>query len=275
MIKKALLEWHLEAGADEAIGDAPVDRFAPALQGNNADETIQIKEKKPDRRAAVALTMMTKPLPATPESPSSSVAQAKARVLADQATSLEELERAIREFDGCPLKKTCQKTVICRGNPKAAVMVIGEAPGQQEDTQGIPFCGPSGQLLDKILGSIGLKPENDLYISNTVFWRPPGNRQPSPEETAICLPFVEKLIALVAPKLLILSGGVATTTLLNKDTSISRLRGKLYEYSNPYLASPISTLLTYHPSYLLRQPSAKKLAWQDMLMAKRFLNDNS
>lgn len=270
MIKKALLEWYIEAGVDEAIGDVPVNRFAAKDSGLAAQE-----EKKPMAKTiSQPAPRIVAPAPESPSPNSASIAQAKARVLADQAASLEELEIAIREFDGCALKKTCQKTVIYRGNPKAAVMVIGEAPGQQEDEQGIPFCGPSGKLLDKVLGSIGLNPESDIFISNTVYWRPPGNRQPSPEETAICLPFVEKLVALVNPKLLILSGGVATTTLLKKDTSISRLRGKLYEYSNPYLASPVSTLLTYHPSYLLRQPSAKKLAWQDMLMAKSFLQGN-
>lgn len=154
-------------------------------------------------------------------------------------------------------------------------MIIGEAPGVQEDAQGIPFCGPSGMLLDKMLASIGLSRSENAYISNTVFWRPPGNRTPSPEETAICLPFVEKHIALVNPALLILAGGVATTTLLQKDQSISRLRGKLYDYTNPYLSKPIPTLLTYHPSYLLRSPAQKSLAWQDLLMAKQFLKINN
>lgn len=271
MTKKALLEWHIEAGADEAIGDAPVNRFGIRDSGSGIRE-----ESKP--MAKTLSQPIPKTTPPNPESPipnPASVAAATARVLADQANTLAELEAAVRGFDGCGLKKTANKTVFADGTPKALVMVIGEAPGAQEDAQGIPFCGPSGQLLDKVLASIGLTRADNLYIANTVFWRPPGNRQPSPEETAICLPFVEKHIALVAPKLLVLAGGVATTALLNKDTSISRLRGKLYEYSNPYLTKPLPTLLTYHPSYLMRQPSAKKLAWQDMLLAKSFLYGKS
>jgi uracil-DNA glycosylase len=186
---------------------------------------------------------------------------------------LEELETAVRAFDGCVIKKTASKTVFADGNPKAKIVIIGEAPGAQEDMQGIPFCGPSGQLLDRMLASIGLD-RTKVYISNTVFWRPPGNRQPSMEETAICLPFVEKHIALVNPALLILSGGTATTTLLQRDQSISRLRGKFYEYSNPYLEKPLATAVTYHPSYLLRSPGQKRLAWNDLLMIKNFLEEN-
>jgi DNA polymerase len=176
----------------------------------------------------------------------------------------------VRAFEGCAIKKTASKTVFCDGNPQARLMVIGEAPGAQEDMEGIPFCGPSGQLLNRMLASIGLD-RSKVFISNTIFWRPPGNRQPSAEEIQACLPFVEKLIALVSPSLLVLSGGTSTTALLRKDTSISRLRGKLYDYTNPYLSTPIPVLVTFHPSYLLRTPAQKGLAWQDMLMVKNFL----
>ena len=205
---------------------------------------------------------------------SPSAAMAKAREMADAAQNLADLELAVRQFDGCALKKTATKTVFADGNPNAKIMVIGEAPGAQEDVQGIPFCGQSGQLLDKMLAAIGLSRAETVYISNTIFWRPPGNRQPSPEETAICLPFVEKHIALISPDLLILFGGTATNTLLNNDLSMSRLRGKFYEYSNTYIEKPIKTAVSYHPSYLLRQPLAKKQAWQDLLMVKDFLSKN-
>lgn len=272
MNKKALLEWHVEAGADEAIGDTPVNHFA-ARAPEKPVETGHKPMPKPVRKAAPPPLSPAAPSPVAQHSPS--VAQATARVLADQCNTLQELEAAVRKFDGCALKKTASKTVFADGNPKALVMIIGEAPGAQEDIQGIPFCGPSGKLLDKILASIGLSRSENVYISNTLFWRPPGNRQPSPEETSICLPFVEKHIALIAPKLLLLSGGTAAATLLQKDQSISRLRGKLYDYSNGYLPHPVPTLLTYHPSYLLRQPSAKKLAWQDMLLVKKFLDNKS
>jgi len=262
MDKKALLEWHIDAGADEAVGEEAVNHFTSGERRVTSDE----------KKESSSLTTHHSPLVTqSPLHHSPSAATAVSRKLADEAKTLAELEAAVRAFDGCAIKKTASKTVFCDGNPKARVMVIGEAPGAQEDIQGIPFCGQSGKLLDAMLASIGLD-RTSVYISNTVFWRPPGNRQPSPEETATCLPFVEKHIALVQPKLLLLSGGTATTTLLQKDISISRLRGKLYDYTNPYLKPPISTLVTYHPSYLLRSPGQKRLAWADMLLIKDFLS---
>jgi DNA polymerase len=268
--KKSLLEWYIEAGVDEATADAPVNYFAtaPSLRGDVIDEAIQQAPKALDRVAALATTSpSTSTLHHSP-----AAAGAAARELADACQTLEALEAAVRAFDGCAIKKTANKTVFSDGNPKARVMIIGEAPGGQEDIKGIPFCGPSGLLLDRMLAAIGLD-RTSVYISNTVFWRPPGNRQPSIEETGICLPFVEKHIALVAPALLILSGGTATNTLLKKDQSISRLRGKFYDYSNGYLPAPIPTTLMYHPSYLLRSPLQKRLAWADLLMIKKHLND--
>lgn len=262
MTKKALLEWYQEAGVDEAIDEAPVNYFK-VIETPPAAPAAAVEKPKP--QLDIVQPVKAPPLHHTP-----SAAMTASRALADAANSLEELEAAVRAFDGCAIKKTASKTVFADGNPKGRVMIIGEAPGGQEDIQGIPFCGPSGQLLDRMLASIGLD-RTSVYISNTVFWRPPGNRQPSPEETAICLPFVERHIALVKPVLLVLSGGTATTTLLGRDTSISRLRGKFYEYSNPYLETPIQTAVTYHPSYLLRTPAHKRLAWNDLLMMKKAL----
>jgi uracil-DNA glycosylase family 4 len=292
MDKKALLEWYAEAGVDEAVDDKPSDHFV-------APKISSPLEGEGRRRAATylenAASSPTQPSPSRGEGlnrsanpkveipvirsqsaapAAASVIQATARVLADQCNTLDELRAAVLAFEGCALKKSASKTIFGDGNEKATVMLIGEAPGAQEDIQGIPFCGPSGQLLDKILASIGLTRAENIYISNTIFWRPPGNRQPSPEETAICLPFVEKHIALIAPRLLLLCGGTATTTLLQKDMSISRLRGKFYEYSNRYLTAPIPSLVIYHPSYLMRQPSQKKQAWHDMLLIKDFLAKN-
>jgi len=288
MDKKALLEWYADAGVDEAIDDKPTDHFNSSPQRGEAGrgalvgDSIRTQSPPPNlpppgggiNRSAnpkveipVLRTQAAAPAAA-------SVVQATARVLADQCNTLGELREAVMNFDGCPLKKAASKTVFSDGNPKATVMLVGEAPGAQEDIQGIPFCGPSGQLLDKILASIKITRAENLYISNTIFWRPPGNRTPSPEETAMCLPFVEKHIAIIAPKLLLLCGGVATTTLLQKDMSVSRLRGKFYEYSNVYLNNPLPSLVIYHPSYLMRQPSQKKQAWQDMLLIKGFLGKN-
>lgn len=262
MDKKSLLLWQVDAGADEAIGEEPVNHF-------KVQETaIQEATMKP---TAASPAVKTEPRALNPLHHSPSAAAATARQAADNCKTLAELEAAVRAFDGCAIKKTASKTVFSDGNPKGRIMVIGEAPGAQEDVQGIPFCGPSGQLLDKIFATIGLTRPENLYISNTVFWRPPGNRQPTPEETSACLPFVEKHIALIAPKLLILCGGTATTTLLSKDTSISRLRGKTYDYTNPYLSAPVPVMVIYHPSYLMRSPGQKRLAWADMLMIKNFL----
>jgi uracil-DNA glycosylase family 4 len=267
MDKKALLEWYIEAGVDEAVDERAMDHFAaPPPQRSHAEPlaATQTEPTKPEVKPAVSMGSSLHHSPAA--------AMAASRQLADNVQSLAELEAAVRAFDGCAIKKTASKTVFCDGNPAAKVMIIGEAPGAQEDVQGIPFCGVSGQLLDRMLAAIGLD-RSKVYISNTVFWRPPGNRQPSPEETAVCLPFVEKHIALVAPALLILCGGTATTTLLRKDASISRLRGKFYDYTNPYIQTPVPTAVTYHPSYLLRSPGQKRLAWHDLLMMQAFLND--
>lgn len=263
MTKKALLAWYVAAGVDETIGEATTDHLtAPTIAA-----------PPPEPKAVQAQAAMPSIPQASPLHHSPSSATAAARALADGCQTLVELEDAVRRFDGCAIKKTASKTVFADGNPKARIMIIGEAPGAQEDMQGIPFCGPSGQLLDKMLASIGLD-RSKVYITNTVFWRPPGNRQPSTEETTTCLPFVERHIALIKPALLILSGGTATTTLLNQEQSISRLRGKLYQYRNIYLDAPIATAVTYHPSYLLRSPGQKRLAWNDLLFFKKFLEEN-
>ncbi|MEQ1705707.1 MAG: uracil-DNA glycosylase [Rickettsiales bacterium] len=267
MSNKALLEWQLAAGVDEAIDESPTNYFAlkPSLSIVAPSPVHDITVSGNAKVTTVIKTPEKTPLHLSPSS-----ANMVARELADACKTIAELEEAVRKFDGCALKKTATKTVFADGNSQAKIMLIGEAPDAQEDIQGIPFCGASGQLLDKMLLSIGLDRTN-VYISNTIFWRPPGNRQPNEVEVNTCLPFVEKHIALVAPKLLILSGGTATNVLLKKDLSISRLRGKLYEYSNSYIDSPLKTAIIYHPSYLLRQPLYKKQAWQDLLMIKHFL----
>lgn len=248
-------------GADEAVAEMPRNHFATHAILTDAPNVVT----ESPQPAKIPPTLHHTP----------SLASASARTLADSVSSLEELERAVREFDGCGLKKTAHKTVFADGNPSGNIMVIGEAPGADEDRQGIPFCGVSGQLLDKMLASIDLSRAQNTYITNTVFWRPPGNRQPNPQETGICLPLVEKHIALAAPKLLILVGGVACHTILGREDAISRLRGKSYDYTNPYLAAPIPTMVTYHPSYLLRMPAQKRLAWHDMLQIKTFIKSQS
>ena len=188
--------------------------------------------------------------------------------------SLTQLKTLVSNFDGCELKKNATNTVFCDGNPSSKIMLIGEAPGQTEDMEGIPFCGRSGKLLDKMLLSIGLD-RTKVYITNTVFWRPPGNRKPTQEETDLCKPFVEYHIKLVDPKLIILVGGTAASSVLGVDTGISRLRGKIYQYKNQYINRHIDATAIFHPAYLLRQPGQKKVAWQDLQFIKEYIDANN
>jgi uracil-DNA glycosylase family 4 len=195
-------------------------------------------------------------------------ALAEAQTLAEAATTLPELYEAIRRFRGCELRKTAANTVIGDGNPASGLMFIGEAPGAEEDKAGIPFCGASGQLLTTMLGFIGLTRASDYYITNVCFWRPPGNRPPTEAEIALCRPLVERHIALVNPKRLVLLGGVATQALLKNPLGITKLRGQVFTYKNDFMAGAIPAHALYHPSYLLRQPSAKKQVWGDLLALK-------
>lgn len=176
-------------------------------------------------------------------------------------SSLDELKQAVLNLD-FPLRKTAKHTVFSDGNPSASIMIIGEAPGQDEDEQGKPFVGQSGKLLNAMLASVGLK-RNDTYISNILFWRPPGNRTPSAEEIAFCMPYVEQHVRLVHPKVLLLLGGVAVKSILNTSESISRLRGS----RNTYLG--INTIATFHPAYLLRSPGQKAIAFRDFILLKK------
>ncbi|MBL0318553.1 MAG: uracil-DNA glycosylase [Alphaproteobacteria bacterium] len=275
-------------GVDEVIADIPVPLFnpkpvfippvvqAPVVQtlaaalthvlDSQADTT---KERQPAPTPAPLIYPSAAAVSPFTDGPSAS--RKLATDLVEKASSIDELKASLLAFDGCSLKKTATNTVFSDGVPSAKIMLVGEAPGADEDQQGIPFCGVSGKLLDKMLESIGLSRKTNIYISNTLFWRPPGNRNPSADELSICEPFVQKHIALVKPSLLILSGSVATKTLLNTPQGITKLRGKFYEYSNPYLEKPIKTAILFHPSYLLRQPSQKREAWQDLLMIKHYL----
>ncbi len=267
----ATLEWYAENGVDEAIADAPVNRFRiqESGAGNQGKQGIA-QSSSPEPRIQNPESSSRPLNPALTASPSA--AMTKARELADKAKTLQELKDAVLNFDGCALKKTAMNTVFADGNPAAKVMMIGEAPGAEEDKQGIPFCGLSGKLLDKMFATVGLTREN-FYISNTLFWRPPGNRQPTPEELAICKPFVEKHIALIDPSLLILVGGTAVKGVLDVNTGITRMRGQRYSYKNQYIEKDIPVMVVFHPSYLLRQPAQKKQAWHDMLSIEAFLQD--
>ncbi|MDR1598105.1 MAG: uracil-DNA glycosylase [Holosporales bacterium] len=190
------------------------------------------------------------------------------------ANSLDELKAQICAFDGCALKAMAHNTVFADGNPNSAIMFIGEAPGADEDMQGVPFVGQSGQLLNKMLESVGLKRE-DVYITNVINWRPPGNRPPTTEEISMCAPFLERHIELVAPKILVLLGSTAMRAVLKCTSSLSSVRSMWHECAFKNLPSAVSTMVTFHPSYLLRVPSQKRLAWEDFLMLKSYYEERA
>lgn len=274
----ATLRWLVEMGADEAIGDAPVDRFAATVRPSAAAPPPAARASPPvrpalSREAASVPTARSAP-PQIPSGISSRLSSAAAsaiadaRALAQAAASVADLESAVRGFTGCALKATAANTVFADGNPLAEIMFVGEAPGADEDRQGKPFVGVSGQLLDRMLKWINLD-RSIVYITNILFWRPPGNRQPTTAEIAACVPFVERHIALVRPKVLVLVGGTSAKTLLNTAEGIIRLRGKWRELAIPGLDQPVATLPTFHPAYLLRAPAQKREAWRDLLAIKR------
>jgi uracil-DNA glycosylase len=268
------LRWQMEAGADESIGEAPVDRYraaaaeaAPAPAATMPALPLDAPPGPPPRSAPAA---------AGPPLASASQAEADARALAAAATTLDELRRAVEAFDGCALKKTAMHTVFADGDPSAAVMFIGEAPGADEDRKGKPFVGKSGQLLDRMIARIGLDRtvpgEGGAYITNILFWRPPGNRDPAAAEIAACLPFVARHIELAAPRILVFLGGPAAKTLLNRSEGIMRMRGRWFNYQTREGGAPIPALATFHPAYLLRSPAQKREAWRDLLAVRARLD---
>ncbi len=195
----------------------------------------------------------------------------QAQALAAKAQTSLDLKKAVEEFEGCNLKKMATNTVFCDGNPQSEIMILGEAPGNHEDLQGIPFCGDSGKVLDAMFQAINMKRDCDYYISNVIFWRPPGNRRPTDEELAICRPFVERHIQLINPKVIILVGATAMNAILNKSEPISKIRGQFLDFKPDFLDKTTKTFVIFHPSYLMRQPAKKKIAWQDMLSLEKFI----
>jgi len=260
----ALLRWYVEMGADEAIGLEAADRFAPP-------EAIIQPPSIPAPRAEPP----SRPVPVDPPialTESLADAAQSARRLAAGADSVEALAALVAEFDGCPLKRTATNTVFTDGSATAPVMIIGEAPGAEEDRIGRPFVGRAGQLLDRMLAAIGLD-RRGVLITNVVYWRPPGNRTPTAAEIASCLPFVFRLIALVRPNVLVLSGGTAAGALLPQGQGITRLRGRWFDLAVPGLAERVPTLPMFHPSFLLRTPTRKREAWRDLLSLRGRLDE--
>lgn len=247
----SLLAWYVAMGADEAIDLVPHDVTAPAAA----------EPRPPQRPAPMAMpaSAISRPPLVAP-----GTATASARELAEGAHTLAELEAAIRAFEGCLLRRTATNTVFADGNPAAALMIVGEAPGADEDRIGRPFVGRAGQLLDRMLAAIGID-RGSAYITNVLFWRPPGNRKPTPDEIAACLPFLWRHIALVHPKVVVMAGGTSASALLGRSDGITRLRGRWFDLPVPGLAAPVAALATYHPSFLLRAPARKGEAWVDLL----------
>ena len=244
------LQWLLDAGAGEAMCDAPVNRLA---SGPPPPAPVQVRTASP-RPAAPA-----------PVVAGDSVGNAQAA--AAGAQSLAELKAALEAFDGCALKRTATNTVFADGTPAGGILFIGEAPGRDEDRIGKPFVGRAGQLLDKMLLSIGLDRNVNAYITNVINWRPPDNRDPSPEEAAMCLPFLRRHIELVDPEVMILLGAVAVRHVMGRSDGIMKTRGQWLEYSVGSRMVPV--MPTLHPAYLLRQPAHKKLAWRDLQAVER------
>ncbi len=264
-IEKDVLEWFLDNGIDEILAHEPVNKTSAVAPPLSAPSPVSP--------------------PSSSHEPLMGTAQAliEARALAKQAQTLEDLQKTIADFNGLPVKKTAMNMVFCDGNPKADVMVIGEAPGADEDRQGKPFVGASGQLLDVILKRIGLtrsaqNSHEATYISNILNWRPPGNRTPTPDEMKIALPFIERHIQLVSPKILVLVGNTPMKTLLNTKEGIKKMRGKWHTYQTitpdfGTLDHEIFALPTFHPAFLLRNPYEKKTVWQDMILLQEKRKD--
>ena len=258
---RALLAWYLETGVDETVGEEPVDRYAAT--GSRAGR--RLADSPPPDPPDKAPPSLQPPLIHTPPGRPVQTAYSLAA-----ATTVDALHQALAIFDGCALSKTATNLVFHDGSPKARIVMIGEAPGAEEDRRGLPFVGPSGRLLDRMLVSVGLD-RTQVLISNTVFWRPPGNRHPTTSEIAACLPFVERLIELVDPEILVALGGAAAKSLLTRAEGVGKLRGSWFPYATPGMPRPVQATATFHPAYLLRTPAHKREAWLDLLEIRKKL----
>jgi DNA polymerase len=288
----ALLAWHRDLGAGDAVGEMPVDWLArgdaapghafrlasaaalptAAMPATRPAQSPQQPARPARSRPASALAPPAAAAPAPPRqfpTASPDAALMAARAAARDANSLEELRETLAGFDGCALKATAKNLCFFRGAARSRLMLIGEAPGRDEDLQGKPFVGRAGQLLDKMLAAIGLD-ETQVHITNIVYWRPPGNRVPTPQEAQVCRPFLERQAELVAPDLVLLLGGAAAKHIFDTTDGIMRVRGKWRDLTLG--ERKVRAIATLHPAYLLRTPAAKRLAWRDLLAVKAALD---
>jgi DNA polymerase len=277
----ALLDWYRAMGVDAVVEDVPTDWLARGDVVPGAGIAIGSPVKSIPPRAEVqpaAPRSGTGPTPARQPSLASASPPARqvpttapggvettARQAAQRAQTLTELETAIRNFEGCGLRATAKNACVYRGAARAPLLVVGEAPGREEDLEGKPFVGRAGQLLDRMLAAIGLD-EARVHITNIVYWRPPGNRTPTPQETQICRPFLERQVELVAPEVVLLLGGAAAKHVLDVVDGIMRIRGQWREID--VAGRRVKAMASLHPAYLLRTPAAKRLAWRDLLAVK-------
>lgn len=269
---EALLEFYAANGVDYALDEVPHDRFGE-MEKARAESLKTAAKPSPSRPIETKTAPFQKEQPIiSPEARQSvpdSVALEDARGAAAKADTLDALTDILNTFEGCNLKRTAKNLVFGAGNPKARVMFVGEAPGRDEDIQGIPFVGRSGELLNKMLAAIDLDREQDVYIANIVPWRPPGNRTPTTQEAELCRPFIQRQIELVNPDILVPLGAPASRQLLDTKDGIMKLRGRIKPYALE--SREIIAIPTLHPAYLLRQPGQKRLAWQDLLKIKKAL----
>lgn len=295
----AWLEWYSLMGVVDLVSELPRDRFAEPEVDNAPMSEAQSQTVTRERQPGVSISAETTMSQEPPQwvldhgeqsnqsghtSTSSSSPQAKtslsldlggaaqdARALAADCESLDAIAAALQTFEGCALKETAINLCFSDGNPESPIMLIGEAPGAQEDRKGKPFVGPSGQLLDRMLATIGLD-RTKVYITNVIYWRPPGNRTPTAAEIAVCQPFLERQILLLKPKLLIFVGGIAARALLGVTQGVTKLRGRLFTYEATD-GRQIPATVMFHPAYLLRQPAQKRYSWQDLLSIKEKINN--
>ena len=259
-----LLAFYVEAGADALVGEQPVNRFAgdAGLTKQSPNPAVD-RPRPPSPALALKAGGSESPAPVAPDA-----AAMAARDAAKSAKTLEELRAILDTFDGCALKATATQLVFADGNPKARVMFVGEAPGRDEDIEGLPFVGRSGKLLDRMLAAIGLD-RSKVYIANIVPWRPPGNRTPTPQESQICLPFILRQIELVDPDILVCLGGPSAQALLGIKDGITKTRGRWFAFDTG--TREIRAVATFHPAFLLRSPLQKRFAWRDFLAIKKAL----
>jgi uracil-DNA glycosylase family 4 len=285
----ALLAWYRAMGVDGVVADAPTDWLARGDLAPGAGMVCGPAAASVPRPGPIRQTVAPPPveapapartLSATAPSPAAArqfpttppaAAESAARQAARAAATLEELDLAIRNFEGCGLKATAKTACVYRGAARASLVVVGEAPGREEDLEGKPFVGRAGQLLDRMLVAIGLD-ETTVHITNIVYWRPPGNRTPTPQEAQICRPFLERQIELVAPEAVLLLGGAAAKHVLDVVDGIMRIRGQWREIE--VAGRRVKAMATLHPAYLLRTPAAKRLAWRDLLAVRMALAGN-